>query len=81
MRDIQADGRLVHMWRGMLRDVDNLMHHVVGATTLVTRLRRALRHYRHGQDAARQHPKSRDASSDDHDQGSDHPSLRAALYD
>ena len=35
MRDIQDDGRLLHMWRGMLRDMYNLMQHGIGATTLV----------------------------------------------
>ena len=46
MRDIQADGRLLHMWRGMLRDMYSLMRHVVGATTLVMRLRRTVACYR-----------------------------------
>ena len=40
MRDIQADGRLLHMWRGM--------RHVVGATTLVTWLRRIVACYTQG---------------------------------
>ena len=52
MRDIQGDGRLVHMWRGMPRDMFTLMWHVVGATNLVTWLRKALR-CRRGQDAVR----------------------------
>ena len=52
MRDIQADGRLVHIWRGMLCDMYSLMRHVIGATTLVTRLRRVLARYRHGRDTA-----------------------------
>ena len=51
MRDIRADGRLVHMWRGMPRDMYNLMRHVVGATTLVTQLRRTVASYRRGRDA------------------------------
>ena len=42
MRDIQADGRLLQMWRGMLYDMYSLMRHVVGATTVVTRLRRTV---------------------------------------
>ena len=33
MRDIQADGRQLHMRRGMSRDMYNLMWHVVGAMT------------------------------------------------
>ena len=48
MRDIQANGRLLNMWRGMPRDMYNLMRHVVGATTLVTWLRRTIARYRHG---------------------------------
>ena len=48
MRDIHADGRLLHMWRGMLRDMYNLMRHVVGDTTLVTWLRRIVARYRCG---------------------------------
>ena len=48
MRDIHADGRLLHMWRGMPRDMYKLMRHVVGATTLVTRLSRIIACYRHG---------------------------------
>ena len=35
MRDIQDDGRLVHMLRGMSCDMFTLMWHVVGATNLV----------------------------------------------
>ena len=35
-RDIEADDRLLRMWRGMPRDMYNLMQHVVGATTLAT---------------------------------------------
>ena len=42
MRGIHDNGRLVHMLRGMPLDMYNLMQYVVGATTLVTRLRRAL---------------------------------------
>ena len=42
MRDIQADDRLVQMWRGMSGDMYTVMRHVVGATSLVTLLRRAL---------------------------------------
>ena len=34
-RDIQADARLLQMWRGMPRDMYNLMRHVVGAMTVV----------------------------------------------
>ena len=69
MRDIQADGRLLHMWRGMTRDMYNLMRHVVGATTLVTRLRRTLACYRRGRGTSpdRQSASSTDASSNDHD--------------
>ena len=36
-RDIHADDRLFRMWRGMLRDMYDLMQHVVGATAAVTR--------------------------------------------
>ena len=61
----------------MLRDMYNLMRHVLGATTLVTRLRRALAHYRCGRDTTcDQQFASSYASSDDHDQGSDHRSPR-----
>ena len=69
MRDIQADGRLLHIWRSMLCDMYSLMQHVVGATTLVICLRRALSRYRHGRDAmpCDQRSMSSDASSDDHD--------------
>ena len=35
-RDIQADDRLIRMWRGMLHDMYSLMRHVVGATIAVT---------------------------------------------
>ena len=52
MRDIQADGRLLHMWRGMLCDMYSLMRHVIGAKTLVTQLRRTIACYRRGQDVA-----------------------------
>ena len=34
-RDIQANDRLLRMWRGMSRDMYSLMRHVVGATTTV----------------------------------------------
>ena len=53
MRDIQVDGRLLHMWRDMPCDMYNLMRHVVGATTLVTQLRRTIARYRRGRDVAR----------------------------
>ena len=53
MRDIQADGRLLHMWRGMPCDMYSLVRHVIGATTLVKRLRRTVAHYRFGRDAPR----------------------------
>ena len=52
MRDIQANVRLLNMWRGMSCDMYKLMRHVVGAMTLVTRLRRTIAHYRRGQDAS-----------------------------
>ena len=48
MRDIQANGRLVHIWICMMCDMYNLMRHVVGAMNLVTRLRRIVARYRHG---------------------------------
>ena len=48
MRDIHANSRLVHMWRGMSRDMYSLMWHVVGSMTLVTQLRRYVARYRHG---------------------------------
>ena len=47
MRDIQTDGRMLHMWRGMTRDMYNLMCQVIGATIAVTRLRRTVHSYRH----------------------------------
>ena len=51
--DIEADYRLLQMWRGMLRDMYSLMRHVVGATKAVTRLRRTVARYRRGRDVAR----------------------------
>ena len=48
MRDIQVDGRLLHMWRGVSRDMYNPMRHVIGAMTLVTWLRMTLARYRRG---------------------------------
>ena len=51
MRDTQENCRLVHMWRGMPRDMYSLMRHVVRATTLFIQLRRALQRYRHVRDA------------------------------
>ena len=33
MRDIQVDGKLLHMWRGMPHDMYNMILHVVGAMT------------------------------------------------
>ena len=51
-KDIQADDRLLRMWRGMLRDMYGLMWHVVGATTVVTQLRRIFHSYRHIQAVA-----------------------------
>ena len=66
MRDVQADGRLLHMWRDMPSDMYSLMQHVIGATTLVTWLRRTVARYRHGQDATHGRQSTRsDASSDD----------------
>ena len=47
-RDIEADDRLLQMWRGMPRDMYNLMWHVVGVTTVVMRLRRTVARYRCG---------------------------------
>ena len=35
-RDIEANDRLLWMWRGMLRDMYSLMRHVIGATIGVT---------------------------------------------
>ena len=35
-KDIHADDRLIRMWRGMSRDMYNLMWHVAGATIVVT---------------------------------------------
>ena len=75
IREIQEDDRMIEMWRGMPRDMLTLMWHVIGATGLVARLRRALRH-RRGRDAIRRLLSS-DASSDDHDHGSDHRSPHA----
>ena len=34
-RDIQGDDRLLHMWRGLPRDMYSLMRHVVGVMTTV----------------------------------------------
>ena len=62
-RDIQADDRLLWMWRGMSRDMYGLMRHVVGATTAVMRLRRNVRSYRRSQAAAGD---GQSASSDSH---------------
>ena len=77
MRDIQASGRLVHMWRGMPHDMYNLMWHVVRATTLVMRLRRTLAHYKSGQDTTLDRQSvSGDASYSDHNHGSDRRSPR-----
>ena len=83
MRDIQVDGRLLHMWRGMLRDMYNLMRHAIGAMILVTLLRRTLACYRCGRDAThdRKSASSDNASSNDHDQGSDHCSPRIATVE
>ena len=66
MRDIQVDGSLVHMWIGMLCDMYSLMWHVVGATTLVTQLRRTVARYRRGRAAARDGQSVRNNSSHDH---------------
>ena len=52
-RETQGDDRLLRMWRGMLRDMYDLMQHVVGATTAVTRLRRIVCSYRHSRAMAR----------------------------
>ena len=50
----------------MLHDIYSLMWHVVGATTLVTLLRRIISRYRHGQDASHdQQYATSDSSSDD----------------
>ena len=66
MRDIQADGRLLHMWRGMPHDMYSLMRHVVGATTLVMQLRRTVTRYRRARDVAHdRQPASNDSSSHD----------------
>ena len=35
-RDIEADDRLLQMWRGMSRDIYSLMRHVIGLTTAFT---------------------------------------------
>ena len=45
-KDIQADDRLLQMWRGMSRDMYCLMRHLVGDMTAVTQLTRNLAHYR-----------------------------------
>ena len=63
MRDIKADGRLLQMWRGMQCDMYMLMQHVVGATTLVTQLRRTVGRYRHGRDVAHDRKSARSHSS------------------
>ena len=44
-RDIEADDRLLRMWRGMPRDMYSLMWHVVGVTTTFTRLTRTVARY------------------------------------
>ena len=49
-RDIQVDDRLIKIWRGMPRDMYNLMRHVIGATADVTRLTRIVKCYRCGRD-------------------------------
>ena len=45
-RDIQANDRLLQMWRGMLHDMYSLIWHVIGATTVVTQLRRTIARYK-----------------------------------
>ena len=58
--------RLLQMWRGMSHDMYSLMRHVVGVTTVVTRLRRTIARYRHGRAAARDgQSESSDSSSHD----------------
>ena len=52
-RDIQANDRLLWMWRGTSCDMYNLMWHVVGATIVVTRLRRTICSYRRSRAMAR----------------------------
>ena len=65
-RDIQANNSLLWMWRGMSRDMYNLMWHVVGAMTTVTQLRRIVARYRHGRDTTRDRQSaSNDSSSHD----------------
>ena len=58
IRDIQADRRLPHLWRGMPRDMLALMHHIVGASRELAQSRRG----KHHGDA-----QQRNASCDDHD--------------
>ena len=62
-REIQGDDKLLQMLRGMPHDMYGLMRHVVGATTVVTRLRRIFHSYRRSQAAARD---GQSASSDSH---------------
>ena len=52
IREIKADDRLATIWRGMPHDMLTQMYHVVGATSLVARLRRVVR-CRHGGDVVR----------------------------
>ena len=44
-RDIYANDRLFRMWRGMPRDMYDLMRHVEEAMTDITQLRRIVRSY------------------------------------
>lgn len=44
-RDIEANDRLLRMWRGMTRDMYSLMRHVVGVMTNFTRLMRTVARY------------------------------------
>ena len=44
--DIEADDRLLQMWRGMSRDMYSLMRHVVGVTTSFMQLTRTVACYK-----------------------------------
>ena len=67
-RDIEADDRLLRMWRGMPCDMYNLMRHVVGVMTSFMQLTGDVAHYdqdktRDGQSVRRSIPSSHDCST------------------
>ena len=74
--DIEADDRLLQMWRGMSRDMYSLMWHVVGVTTTFTQLTRTVARYERaaahdGQSVRRSIP----STSHDHSQPCTVPDL------